>query len=225
MDADRRDRGAHGLPVAGGRRPGPRRATWQGRAGGQPGPRRVLQLLPGQEPRAPSATRGMVTSTDAEWLAAAVRQMATTAAATNRYDNVVLGTNSRLDALQAAILRVKLRHLDAWNEERRARVRAYDEALAGCPAWSARGREAGGALGLAPLHHPRRRARRAAEAPGSHGIATAVHYPRPIHLQPAMAAAGASRATCPVSERAVARGAVPAPLPGAAPRGGETHRR
>ena len=106
----------------------------------------------------------MVTSNDAAWLGR-VRQMANHGAGDNRYDNVVLGTNSRLDALQAAILRVKLRHLDAWNEERRERVRAYDQALGGLP--GVRDAAGGGrrALRLAPLHDPPGRARRAAEAP------------------------------------------------------------
>src|SRR4030095_16670513 len=61
---------------------------------------------------------GMVVSSDARF-AARVRQMANHGAGEHRYDNVVLGTNSRLDALQAAILRVKLRYLPEWDEERR----------------------------------------------------------------------------------------------------------
>jgi dTDP-4-amino-4,6-dideoxygalactose transaminase len=57
---------------------------------------------------------GMVTSNDAGFVAR-VRQLANHGGGANKYDNVVVGTNSRLDTLQAAILRVKLRHLDGWN--------------------------------------------------------------------------------------------------------------
>jgi dTDP-4-amino-4,6-dideoxygalactose transaminase len=143
---------------------------------------------------------GMVVSSDPSWLAR-VRQMANHGAGTHPYDNVVLGTNSRLDALQAAILRIKLHHLPAWDEERRARVRAYDQALADLPGVILP-REAEGARSawhLYTIRVPERDAlRRHLEAKG---IATAVHYPRPIHLQPALAAAGGKPGDLPVSER------------------------
>ncbi|HBL17042.1 MAG TPA: erythromycin biosynthesis sensory transduction protein eryC1, partial [Elusimicrobia bacterium] len=50
-----------------------------------------------------------------------------------KYNNIIEGINSRLDELQAAILRVKLRHLDGWNEKRRGLAREYDIALNGSP--------------------------------------------------------------------------------------------
>ena len=50
-----------------------------------------------------------------------------------RYQHVMIGKNSRLDELQAAILRVKLRHLDTWNEERRRVARGYQEKLSQRP--------------------------------------------------------------------------------------------
>src|SRR5690606_32230608 len=53
--------------------------------------------------------------------------------ATRRYEHEEVGINSRLDAVQAAVLRVKLRHLDAWNAARRAHARAYDAAFAAVP--------------------------------------------------------------------------------------------
>ena len=62
-----------------------------------------------------------------------VRQLANHGGGANKYDNVVAGTNSRLDTLQAAVLRVKLADLDTWNAERRERVEAYTRALEGVP--------------------------------------------------------------------------------------------
>src|SRR6185503_3202710 len=67
---------------------------------------------------------GMVVSDDGE-LIARLRQIANHGAGADKYDNVVVGTNSRLDAVQAALLRVKLRRLDDWNRERRERAEAY----------------------------------------------------------------------------------------------------
>jgi dTDP-4-amino-4,6-dideoxygalactose transaminase len=142
----------------------------------------------------------MVTSSDADFIAR-VRQIANHGAGTGKYDNVVLGTNSRLDTLQAAVLRVKLRHLEAWNEERRARAEAYTKALEGLPG-VVLPREKDGARSawhLYTIRVPRREALQARLR--ALGIATAVHYPRPIHLQPAMAPAGGKPGDLPVSER------------------------
>jgi dTDP-4-amino-4,6-dideoxygalactose transaminase len=143
---------------------------------------------------------GMVTSSDAAFLDR-VRRMANHGGGTDKYDNVVLGTNSRLDTLQAAVLRVKLRHLDAWDAERRQRVRAYDAALDGIPG-VVTPRERAGSQSAWHLYTVRLERRDAVQAHlKSKGIATAVHYPRPIHLQPAMASAGGRVGDLPVSER------------------------
>ncbi|MBM3629852.1 MAG: erythromycin biosynthesis sensory transduction protein eryC1, partial [Alphaproteobacteria bacterium] len=104
-----------------------------------------------------------------------------------RYVSAEPGVNSRLDELQAAILRVKLRDLDANNARRAAIAARYDAALAA------------GAVATAPWRVPEtghvfhqyvmRTARRDAvrtELAGR-GIDTAIHYPVPIHLQPAYA--------------------------------------
>ena len=142
---------------------------------------------------------GMVTSNDAGFIAR-VRQLANHGGGANKYDNVVVGTNSRLDTLQAAVLRVKLRHLDEWNRERRLRVEAYDRALAGAPGIVAP-REREGCRSAWHLYTVRSRDRdRVQGRLRAEGIATAVHYPRPIHLQPAMAAAGGQPGDLPVSE-------------------------
>jgi dTDP-4-amino-4,6-dideoxygalactose transaminase len=143
---------------------------------------------------------GAVTSNDASFLAK-VRQIANHGGGAHKYDNLVVGTNSRLDTLQAAVLRVKLRHLDRWNAERRERVQAYTEALAGVPGITVP-RERAGAKSAWHLFTVRAVDRDALQARlKSEGIATAIHYPRPLHLQPAMASAGGRAGDLPVSER------------------------
>lgn len=143
---------------------------------------------------------GMVTSSDGDFLAK-VRQVANHGGGTNKYDNVVLGTNSRLDTLQAAILRVKLAHLDLWTRERRERAEAYTDALRGVPGLTLPRERAGSrsAWHLYTIRLARRDALQ--EHLKGCGIGTAVHYPRPIHLQPAMAAAGGKVGDLPVSEQ------------------------
>jgi dTDP-4-amino-4,6-dideoxygalactose transaminase len=142
---------------------------------------------------------GLVASDDADFVAR-VRQLANHGAGSHRYDNRVPGTNSRLDSLQAAVLRVKLRHLDAWNGERRERVRRYTRALEGVPDLLCP-RERPGVRSAWHLYTIRAPERDRLEAHlRAKGIATAVHYPRPIHLQPAMAAAGGRPGDLPVSE-------------------------
>ncbi len=113
---------------------------------------------------------------------------------------MVLGTNSRLDTLQAAILRVKLRHLERWTEERQTRAATYARAFAGTPD-VVLPREREGARSAWHLYTIRAPERDALQAHlRERGIASAVHYPRPIHLQPSMAAAGGQAGDLPVSE-------------------------
>jgi dTDP-4-amino-4,6-dideoxygalactose transaminase len=104
--------------------------------------------------------------------------------------HVRAGTTSRLDEIQAAILRVKLPNLDEWNESRRFRAKAYRELLAGTrctiPTPSADGAHVYHQFVVA---HPQRDALRQALA--GEGFATAVHYLLPCHLQPAFAHLGA----------------------------------
>jgi dTDP-4-amino-4,6-dideoxygalactose transaminase len=173
-------------------------AEIDGRRAGTLGHAACFSFYPGKNLGA-YGDAGMVTSNDAQYLAR-VRQIANHGGGSNKYDNVVLGTNSRLDTLQAAVLRVKLRHLDAWNRERRERVEAYTKALAGVPGLRSP-RERSGARSAWHLYTIRTRERDELQAHlKAQGIATAVHYPRPIHLQPAMSAAGGRSGDLPVSE-------------------------
>jgi dTDP-4-amino-4,6-dideoxygalactose transaminase len=143
---------------------------------------------------------GCVVTNDREF-AARVRQIANHGGGTSKYDNVVVGMNSRLDTLQAAILRVKLGHLERWNTERLERIRAYAAALADVPGIVVPSERAG-ARSAWHLFTVRATDRDGLQKQlAAQGISTAVHYPRPIHLQPAMAAAGGRPGDLPVSER------------------------
>jgi dTDP-4-amino-4,6-dideoxygalactose transaminase len=190
--------GRHGLPVledaaqAHG-------AEWRGRRAGSLGHAACFSFYPTKNLGA-CGDAGMVTSSD-EAFVARVRQIANHGAGTHRYDNVVLGTNSRLDTIQAAILRVKLRHLDEWNAERARRAAAYSAALEGAPGVVVP-REREGARSAWHLYTIRVPVRDAlAEHLKARGIGTAIHYPRPIHLQAAMASAGGRAGDLPVSEQ------------------------
>ena len=173
-------------------------ASIGGRRAGTLGHAACFSFYPGKNLGA-YGDAGMVVSNDREY-AARVRQLANHGAGTNKYDNVVAGTNSRLDTLQAAVLRVKLRSLDQWNGERRERVQAYARALAGAPGVTLP-MEAAGVTSAWHLYTIRVANRDALQKHlAGQGIATAVHYPRPIHLQPAMALAGGREGDLPVSE-------------------------
>jgi dTDP-4-amino-4,6-dideoxygalactose transaminase len=119
-----------------------------------------------------------------------------------RYEHPLLGFNSRLDAIQAVVLRAKLRRLAGWNALRRAAAARYDALLVGveqvaCP------RTLSGNEHVWHLYVVRVPARdvvwkRLRDA----GIGAAVHYPRPIHLEGAMQHLGHRAGDFPVAERA-----------------------
>ena len=120
---------------------------------------------------------------------------------TDRYHHAVVGGNHRLDAVQAAVLRVKLRHLDAWNTSRRAAAGRYDQRLADLDVTT----PAAMNYGTHVYHlYAVRVARRNAvlEALNARDIGAAVHYPSPVHLQPAYDDLGYEKGRFPESERA-----------------------
>jgi dTDP-4-amino-4,6-dideoxygalactose transaminase len=173
-------------------------ATWHGQRAGSLGFAGCFSFYPAKNLGA-YGDGGMVTSSDTDFIAR-VRQIANHGARSHRYDNVVLGMNSRLDSVQAAILRVKLRHLERWTEERRDRAEAYTRALEDVPG-VVTPREREGARSAWHLYTIRVGERDALAARlRSKGIATAVHYPQPIHLQPSMAPAGGRPGDLPASE-------------------------
>lgn len=118
-----------------------------------------------------------------------------------RYHHSVQGVNSRLDELQAAVLRAKLPHLDAWNAARRDRAQLYNELLAPLPL--ALPREADWAMSNFHIYAVRTPRRHALQAHlRARGIGTLLHYPVPIHLQDAYRDLGFGIGDFPNAERA-----------------------
>lgn len=145
---------------------------------------------------------GMVTTDDAA-LAGELRKLRTHGW-TQKYYTETLGYNSRLDELQAAILRVKLRRLDGWNERRRGHASAYGEQLAGTGIGAPQTLEyARHAHHLYIIEVDDRD--RVIEEMTAEGIGTAVYYPYPLHLLPALSNLGHKEGDFPVAESAAQR--------------------
>jgi dTDP-4-amino-4,6-dideoxygalactose transaminase len=121
--------------------------------------------------------------------------------AEQKYQHVLKGYNYRLEGIQGAILRVKLRYLEAWTEARRAAAAHYDELLSdsGVPTPAAM------SYARHVYHIYAVRTQRRSEwqqALQAKGIQTGIHYPIPVHLLPAYADLGYSRGDFPHSEQA-----------------------
>jgi dTDP-4-amino-4,6-dideoxygalactose transaminase len=118
-----------------------------------------------------------------------------------RYISSLKGLNSRLDELQAAILRVKLRYLDTWNERRRQLAGFYTNSIAGLDITVPHQPEDSQHV----FHHYTIRSNQRDDLRAflkSQGISTLVHYPIPVHLQPAYQDLGYARGGLPESEAA-----------------------
>jgi dTDP-3-amino-3,4,6-trideoxy-alpha-D-glucose transaminase len=118
-----------------------------------------------------------------------------------RYHHRIVGTTARLDALQAALLRPKLRRLEAWNADRRRIGAALRDGLAdsGVELPDPAGTHGDHVYHLFVVRAKRRDALRAHLL--QRGVATAVHYPYPIHRTDAYAHLGMGPGTLPVTER------------------------
>lgn len=142
---------------------------------------------------------GAVTTNDAE-VAERVRVLRNYGSQV-KYYNDEKGFNSRLDELQAAFLRVKLRHLDDWNTRRKAVATTYLQQLEGAadltlpqvPEW------ADPVWHLFVVRHPDRT--RLQEHLAAVGVGTLIHYPLPAHLQVAYSELGYRRGAFPIAER------------------------
>ncbi len=121
-----------------------------------------------------------------------------------KYEHLIKGGNCRLDSIQAAVLDVKLRHLDSWNDARRRHAAAYDARMPKIGLKPpVRLREEGHVYHLYVIEIENRE--RVAAMLRERGIQTGVHYPIPIHLQPAYADLGLARGSFPRTERSAQR--------------------
>jgi dTDP-4-amino-4,6-dideoxygalactose transaminase len=172
-------------------------ARYRGRRAGSLGDAAGFSFYPGKNLGA-LGDAGAVTTDDAA-LASAVRHLRNYGSHV-KYVNEVKGFNSRLDEMQAALLRVKLRRLDEWNVRRRRVAETYMRALEGLPdltlpfvpEW------AEPVWHLFVVRHPRREElrRHLTEA----GVGTIIHYPIPPHLQGAYSELGRVRGSLPLAE-------------------------
>ncbi|MFA6551731.1 MAG: DegT/DnrJ/EryC1/StrS family aminotransferase [Patescibacteria group bacterium] len=120
---------------------------------------------------------------------------------TQRYHHLIVGFNSRLDELQAAILRTKLKQLDKWNEQRRKNAKLYTSLLKDSPVITPKI----SANGESVFHLYVIRANRRdalAKYLQDKGISVLIHYPIPIHLQPAYKDLGYKTGDFPAAEKA-----------------------
>jgi len=120
---------------------------------------------------------------------------------TDRYRHELLGFNYRMDGIQGAILRIKLRRLERWTEMRRAHAARYDKELAnsgvGAPVEMPWARHVYHAY---TVRSPARDALR--DALADDGIQSAIHYPVPLHLQPIFSDLGYAPGAFPRAEAA-----------------------
>lgn len=120
-----------------------------------------------------------------------------------KYRHVVAGFNYRMDALQGAVLDVKMNHIDAWTRARRAIAAIYDHLLAdsglGRPAPPRHCRHV---YHVYAIRHPRRD--EALQALQDAGVGVGIHYPVPVHLQKAYETSRFPRGALPVTERLAA---------------------
>lgn len=161
-------------------------SEYHGRRAGSIGAIGCFSFYPGKNLGA-AGDAGAVTTDDDE-LARRVRLLRDWGAE-HKYRHVIKGFNYRLDELQAAILRVKLRELDGWTEARRAHAERYRQLLAcGSVRTPTEAADRRHVYHVFAIRHPNRDA--LASELAEHGIATGIHYPMPVHLQPAYADLG-----------------------------------
>jgi dTDP-4-amino-4,6-dideoxygalactose transaminase len=151
---------------------------------------------------------GLVTTSDPEF-AEHIRRLRTHGSP-QRYLHTEFGWNARMDAIQAAILRVKLPYIDQWNQQRRERAATYDHLLTQTGLWTPTSNSPLRPLQISPhAHHVFHqyviRAKRRDELRqflSDRKIGTEIYYPIPLHLQPCFAYLGYCEGDLPVSEQA-----------------------
>jgi dTDP-4-amino-4,6-dideoxygalactose transaminase len=173
-------------------------ASYRGRPAGSLGTLGCFSFYPGKNLGA-YGEGGMVVTSDPEY--ARTIRMLRDWGAERKYHHELKGYNYRLEGIQGAVLRVKLRHLEAWTEGRRAAAARYDAGLADAAVETPQA-----AADVRHVYHiyavrtPHRDALQ--EQLRAEGIQTGIHYPFPIHLLPAFADLGYRAGDFPHAERA-----------------------
>ncbi len=173
-------------------------AEYKGRRAGSMGDLGCFSFYPGKNLGA-YGEGGMVVTNSAAYTRTI--RMLRDWGAEKKYQHVLKGYNYRLEGLQGAVLRVKLRHLEAWTEARRRAAARYDRLLAGS---GVRTPEAMAYARHVYHVYAIRTGQRQAwqDALSARGIQSGIHYPIPVHLLPAFADLGYKAGQFPHSERA-----------------------
>ena len=176
-------------------------ARYRGRRTGSLGDSAAISFYPTKNLGA-YGDAGMLVTGSGEW-AARVRVLRNHGQS-GKYVSAEAGWNSRLDEIQAAVLRVKLRHLDEWQKARQAHAAMYDRCLAGVDGI----RSPRVPAGLEHVYHQYtvwiagERRDRVQAFLSERGIGSSVYYPVPFHLQPIYGSLGHKRGDFPVAEKA-----------------------
>jgi len=176
-------------------------AMYGGRRAGSMGHAGAFSFYPGKNLGAYGDGGLIVTNDDA--LAERLRRLGNYGQKV-KYVHTSIGTNSRLDTIQAAVLRVKLRHLERWNAQRAEHAAAYNDLLAG--AGCEVPHVAPNRTHIFHLYMVQVGSRAEVQKYlADQGISTGIHYPIPIHLQEASSGLGYRAGDFPVTERAAGR--------------------
>jgi dTDP-4-amino-4,6-dideoxygalactose transaminase len=176
-------------------------AEYKGRRAGSMGDLGCFSFYPGKNLGA-YGEGGAVTTNNPEF--DRVTRMRRDWGAARKYHHELKGFNYRMEGIQGAILRVKLRHLEAWTEARRADAARYDRLLADVSFRTPyAGTDVRHVYHVYAIRSPKRDALQKALA--DHGVQTGIHYPIPVHLQPAHADLGYRAGDLPLSEAAAAQ--------------------
>jgi dTDP-4-amino-4,6-dideoxygalactose transaminase len=117
---------------------------------------------------------------------------------TTKYEHLVSGTNARMDNLQAAVLNVKMKYLDGWNEKRRAVVARYELGLGDLVSFMTEESFVRSSCHLCVIKTPYRNDLK--KFLEEHGVSAGIHYPLPLHLQPAFKYLGYTKGDLPRTE-------------------------
>jgi dTDP-4-amino-4,6-dideoxygalactose transaminase len=173
-------------------------AEYNGRRTGSLGDMGCFSFYPGKNLGA-YGEGGMVVTDNPEY--ARTIRMLRDWGAEKKYQHVLKGYNYRLEGIQGAVLRVKLRHLENWTEARRSVAQRYDRLLSGSGVLTPEAMPyARHVYHIYAIRTPRRQAWQ--DALQAQGVSTGIHYPIPVHLLPAFSDLGRRVGEFPHAERA-----------------------